>query len=93
MPPSGSRERNRTAHSSEETRPGRCGAYDPFRYADRSSRRDGPDGKRRQVKRGGFASAKEAADARGSVIASHPARALLTDRTKTVAERWPASPL
>jgi len=43
----------------------------------------GPDGKRRQVKKGGYDSAKAAADARAEVIASHRAGTLPTDRTKT----------
>jgi integrase len=43
----------------------------------------GPDGKRRQVKKGGYASAKEAADARAALVASHRAGTLPTDRAKT----------
>ena len=46
----------------------------------------GPDGKRRQVKKGGYASAKEAADARAALVASHRAGTLPADRAKTFGE-------
>ena len=54
----------------------------------------GPDGKRRQVKKGGYASAKDAADARAEVLSQHRAGTLPADRSITVAawlRRWLAT--
>jgi integrase len=43
----------------------------------------GPDGSRRRVADGGYASAKEAADARAEILAQHRTGTLPTDRGKT----------